>query len=101
MSADIQLICIIISFLYGLFIKVLNIFNNKLIKNNNKYLNIISNFIYVYIIVLLYVIIIYKINLGIFHVYFLIIMLFGYYLMSKYVKFIINVINKVLLKFKR
>ncbi len=95
MSVDIQIICIIVSFLYGIFIKICNLINSTLIKNNNKYINIISNVIYMYILVILYIILIYKINKGIFHIYFIIMILLGYILMSKYVKFIINKIKLI------
>ncbi len=101
MSVDIQLICIIVSFLYGMFISITNNINRLLLKNKNIYINIICNLIYTYIIVILYVIIIYKINKGIFHIYFIIVLILGYYLMSKYVKLINKSINKLLLKIKR
>ena len=100
MSVDIQIICIIVSFLYGIFIKICNLINSTLIKNNNKYINIIFNVIYMYILVILYIILIYKINKGIFHIYFIIMILLGYILMSKYVKFIINSI-KLIFKYRK
>ena len=101
MSVSIQLICITVSFLYGIFLKLSNTLNRLLLKKKNIYINIICNFIYTYFIVLLYVIIIYKINKGIFHLYFIIVLILGYYLMSKYVNFVYNQINKLLLKIKR
>ena len=101
MSVHIQLVCIVVSFLYGILLKLLNTINRLLLKKKNIYINIICNFIYTYFIVLLYVIIIYKINRGIFHIYFIVVLIIGYYLMSKYVNFVYNQINKLLLKIKR
>ena len=101
MSINIQIICMLVSFIYGFILKLLLIINKLLTKNNNKYINIISKIIYTYIIVILYIIIIYKINKGIFHIYFIILILLGYYLMSKYVKFINIIFNKILFKIKR
>ena len=100
MSVSIQLICMVISFIYGMLVNILLIINKYLTKNNNYYINIIYNLIYTYIIVLLYVIIIYKINKGVFHIYFHILILLGYLCMSKYVKFINKKINKILFKNK-
>ncbi len=101
MSIKIQIICMLVSFMYGFILKILLIINKLLTKNNNKYINIISKIIYTYIVVILYIIIIYKINKGIFHIYFIILILLGYYLMSKYVKFINIIFNKILFKIKR
>ena len=101
MSVNIQLICILISFVYGIILKVFNMIHNKIINNYNIYINIICNLIYTYIVVLLYIILIYKINRGIFHIYFIIILLLGYFLMSKYVKFFKHIVNNLLYKIKR
>jgi hypothetical protein len=101
MSIKIQIICMLVSFMYGFILKILLIINKLLTKNNNKYINIISKIIYTYIVVILYIIIIYKINKGIFHIYFIILILLGYYLMSKYVKFISKKINKIFIKKKK
>ena len=100
MRIDVQIICIAISFLYGIFIKLLNILNDLILKKYNIYINIICNLIYTYFIVLLYIIIIYKINKGIFHIYFLLVFLLGYYFMSRYVKFITKAIINFFYKLK-
>ena len=87
MNIKIQLICIVVSFLYGIFIKITNLLNSRLNNCKNILIKSIINVLYVYIIVLLYIIIIYKINNGIFHIYFFVVMSIGYLFVSKCVKF--------------
>ena len=101
MDINIQLICIIFSFIYGAFIRVIIFLNKLLIKNNNIIVNIISNILLVYLIVLLYILIIYKINKGIFHIYFLLLILLGYLFMSKNVKYLHFIKNKIKNKIKK
>ena len=86
MSVNLQIICIILSFIYGMFIYITNIINKKINGNKEVIINTLINIIYIYIMVLLYVIIIYKINKGIFHYYFFMVMLIGYIIMSNIVK---------------
>lgn len=83
MSVKLQILCIVASFIYGIFIKLCNLFN----KRNN----ILTDLFYVYDLVILYIIIIYKINLGIFHIYFIFFIIIGYVFMSKNVKFLIKI----------
>ena len=78
MNILIQLICMIISYAYGWFIRLFIIFNNRIFKTSKLLLIIINKVIYTFIIVISYVILIYKINMGIFHIYFLLLMLLGY-----------------------
>ena len=87
MDITIQLICIIASFIYGAFIKLLILFHMKKNSLNNIILKFIIDILFVFIIVILYIDIIYKINKGVFHLYFFVIMLTGYITMSKCVKF--------------
>ena len=90
MDIKIQIICIIVSFLYGILLYITNSINNKINKSKNIIIHMIIDILYTFIIVLLYIVIIYKINKGIFHIYFFLIMSISYYLMSKYVNFPIN-----------
>lgn len=77
MSVELQLLSVFISFIYGMFIKIFIILNNK-ISNN-----IIFKLLYTFIIVVGYIVIIYKINKGIFHIYLLFIMGLGYLMCDK------------------
>ena len=92
MDVKIQLLCILISFLYGIFINISFLFNKRI---NNKILNLTKDLLHVYIIVIIYTIIIYKINKGIFHIYFLIFILLGYNLSKKYVKLTNNLLKSI------
>ena len=83
MNVIIQIICMLVSFIYGILINLLIIFNQKIFKSNNLFINIFFKMLYSFIIVLLYVILIYKINKGVFHIYFLLLMLIGYLLSRK------------------
>ena len=80
MNIFIQIISLIISFLYGVFIYYFNVFNKKVINNKKLIYDIIFRIIYVYLLVLLYIVIMFKINKGIFHNYFLLLMLLGYFI---------------------
>jgi len=88
MDILIQLVCILLSFGYGMFIFIVLSFN-KLFKS------IIKDLLFVYILSLLYIVIIYKVNNGVFHIYFFIVMIFGYVLMYKNVKFILKRVNSL------
>ena len=82
MKIDIQIICFIISFLYGIFIEKIICYHDSL-----KLPYIPKIFIYIlysFLLVILYVDIIYFINGGIFHIYFGILMLVGYFISKKY-----------------
>ena len=83
MNVLIQILCISISFVYGFISFIGYKYNNKL--GNNYFIwQLIFNLFYSFISVLLYVIIIYKINGGIFHIYFIFSLIIGY-IMSNYI----------------
>lgn len=103
MDYKIQLLSFLASFIYGIFFCISNNLNKKLIKNEKIIFQYINTFLFIINITLLYIIIIYKINQGIFHIYFLITTLLGYI----FTLFQINNIKKFVklikknLKFKR
>lgn len=80
MSSWIQLVCLIFSFFYGMFISYFNDFHYNLIKNKIFLFKIVSSILYVYFISLLYVYILYRINYGIIHIYFVILLLLGFFI---------------------
>lgn len=79
MTSNIQLISLFISFLFGIIFYYLTIINFKIIDNLKKYLIHLITAIYVLDITIIYVIIIYKINKGYFHIYFIVMVLIGYF----------------------
>ena len=95
MDVSIQIICMLVSFLYGILIRILTNINIYINKINNKILHVIIDLLYVYIIVILYIIIIYKLNNGMFHIYFLLLILCGYILSKRYVNFTIAKLKSI------
>ena len=78
MSSYIQLLCLLLSFIYGY---VVNKFNNiflLLVKKMNIFFKFIIYLAYVVIFSLLYIFILFKINRGILHYYFVIFIVIGY-----------------------
>lgn len=87
MNSYLQLLTIIISFLYGIIFLLLTIFNKKIIYNLKSYIKYIISIIFVIDIVLVYIILLYKLNKGYFHIYFILSLFIGYiaaYLFYKY-----------------
>lgn len=85
MDVSIQLLCLLFSFSYGFFIRIILYFHGRLFKSDKLLTYLIANFLISFLIVILYIVIIYKINYGIFHIYFIALMGIGY-VVSKYVK---------------
>ena len=78
MNSYIQLGSLIISFIYGVLLYYFNRFNSKIIKNRNIVLRSIISLLYVFDISLLYVVILYNLNDGILHIYFVLCILLGH-----------------------
>lgn len=78
MDSYTQVFIIIISYLYGLIFYLLAKYNFWLIKNLKKIGQYLITGIFLIDIVILYIYIIYHINRGIFHIYFLLALFLGY-----------------------
>ena len=85
MDVGVQLICFTLSFGYGVLIRLLFDIHFRIINTKNILFKIILDSLFSFLIVLMYVILIYKINNGVFHFYFLLSIFFGLWL-SKSVK---------------
>lgn len=86
MSLKIQIISLLLSFIYGIiFSKLLNI-NYKIIYNDNIIVKIVGTFIYITFSSILYFIILLKINNGIVHIYLLLSILLGFIVQNKMCK---------------
>ncbi len=81
MNSYIQLMCLIVSFIYGIFIYIASKFNIKVIKNKNIIIKSIINILFIFNISLGYVVILYYLNSGILHIYFILLMILGYGIM--------------------
>lgn len=79
MTSSIQLLTFFISFIYGMLFYFFTIFNFKMIENLKKYIQHIITFIYVIDITIIYTIIIYNVNKGYFHIYFIFSVFIGYF----------------------
>lgn len=79
MNYKLQIISLLYSFGYGMFFNFGYKLNMSFYKKNKLY-NIVLDILYIVITSLLYVTILYKINKGIFHIYFIIMLLLGYFL---------------------
>ena len=89
MDYKIQLLSFLVSFLFGIFFCFTNYGNKKLIYNKKIIFQYIITFLYMINITLIYIVVLYKVNIGIFHIYFLIMVLLGYLFglwIMKYVK---------------
>lgn len=80
MSLKLQIISLIVSFLYGIFFSFTLKINYKIVYNNNKILKIIGTFLYIIANALLYFYLLLKINNGIVHIYLLLSLLIGFIL---------------------
>ena len=78
MNAHLQLLSLGASFLYGFIFYYLIKLNYKLIKNQKKFYQSLITILFMYNVVLLYIIIIFKLNNGIFHPYFFIMITLGF-----------------------
>ena len=77
MSIRLQLICFVVSFIYGIFINWFDRFNKRFLDNTNYFSKIIIYMLISFLIVIGYIDIFYFINKGIFHIYFIILLILG------------------------
>lgn len=82
-----------ISFIYGFCIYFGYKFTKELFVNN-LFNNLILNLFFSFNIVVFYIIVVYKINGGIFHLYFLLMIVIGYFMSN----IIVNVLKKVIFR---
>jgi len=78
MDYRIQLLSLAVSFVYGVFLTLLVEVNYRFISGKKKILQNFLTLLFIIDIVLLYLIMMYKINSGVVHVYFILLVIFGY-----------------------
>ena len=78
MLLNIQIYSLVFSFLYGIFIYLFLLFFYKFVFNNNIFVKVLFSMLFSLTISLIYFILLIKINNGILHVYFFLIILVGY-----------------------
>ncbi len=99
MTSKLQLLTFFVSFVYGVIFYFLTILNFKLLSCEKKWLQHLITVIYVLDIIIIYTIIIYKLNHGYFHIYFIIMVLIGFGI-GAFLKSKINV-NSIFKHFKK
>ncbi len=90
MDAKTQIIILLYSFFFGFIFYYLAKLNNWIIKNKKKLFRSIITILFMYNIVLIYIISIYKINNGKFHIYFLLMIILGYFIGYSFMKKMLN-----------
>ncbi len=99
MNLEIQVATLLFSFLYGSFFFIFLHFNSKFIYGSKKYFSIIITFMFVIFNVLLYFIILRKINNGILHNYCLLMLVIGYIVGASINNLLHKIIKKLYIKF--
>ncbi len=92
MDIRLQIYCFLISFIYGLIVGISSLWHFYLVRKK-RLIDYILTAMYVYIIVVLYLVIMYYVNRGIFHIYFSFFIILGVYLGRK-VKFLQKYVKK-------
>lgn len=97
MSLDIQVLTLLVSFLFGIFFSFELELNYKFIYNKNKFIKIFSSFLFIITNVLIYFILLKKVNYGIFHPYTIISIIIGVFA-EHYIHVLISKKLTILLK---
>ncbi len=79
MTANMQLLTFIFSFLYGIIASFLFKLNYKIVNNLKRVFNNILTIIFTLDVLIIYVILVYYLNNGYLHIYFIVILLLGIY----------------------
>lgn len=90
MTANIQLLTLTVSFLFGFIFYYLYKLNYIIIKGKKRFYQSLITILFMYNIVLLYIIIIFNINHGMFHIYFFILIALGFFTNLKLTKRMLN-----------
>lgn len=83
MNSYIQVISLLISFGYGIIFYILSRFNKYIVFNKNNFIKMLVTLVFVIDMVIIYLLIMYKINYGNIHPYFIIVLILGFVLSIK------------------
>lgn len=78
MNYKLQLLSFLVSFLFGIFFYFTSLLNYKIIKKHSVVLQYMITFAYILDISLLYILLMYKVNYGIIHIYFVGMLFLGF-----------------------
>lgn len=90
MDAKTQIIVLLFSYFYGFIFYDLALLNGYIIKFKKKIFRSVTTILFIYNVVLLYIILVFKINNGNFHIYFFIMMVLGFLCSVKVNKLLLN-----------
>ena len=90
MHAKVQIIVLTVSFIYGFIFYYLYRLNNKIITKEKYIYRSFTTILFMFNMILLYIIIIFQINNGIFHIYFFIMIVLGFISSIKLTKKMLN-----------
>lgn len=80
MNLKLQIISLVFSFFYGMLFSLLVNINYELLFKKRKRFRIIFTFSFIFVMALIYFFILNKLNNGIIHIYFLILIVVGFYI---------------------
>ena len=83
MNSYVQVISLLVSFIYGIVFYILSKFNKYIISKKNNIVKLLVTTVYVVDMVIIYIFIMYKINFGNIHPYFIISLILGFVLSIK------------------
>lgn len=81
MNSYVQVLSFVVSFIYGLVFYLLSYANKIMINNKNNVIKLLITLVFVIDMVILYIYIMYKINFGMIHPYFVAVVFIGYIVM--------------------
>lgn len=98
MNSYIQVLSLVISFIYGILFYLLTRFNYYILDKKHNILKFIVTLVFIVDIVIFYVYLMYKINNGYFHIYFVVMVILGFMLMNKCYDFCKDYVKKLIKK---
>ena len=95
MNSYVQVFSFLVSFIYGVLFYLFARFNRFMISNKNNAIKLIVTFVFVIDMVILYIYLMYKINFGIIHPYFVMVVVLGFFFMLKMYSKCKNCVKKI------
>lgn len=90
MTAKTQIIVLLFSCFYGLIFTFLYYLHNHIIKKKKRVFRSLATILFMYNIVLIYLILLFKLNNGQFHIYFFLMIIIGYLIGNKLLKILLS-----------
>ena len=101
MNSYVQVLSFVVSFINGLVFYLLSYANKVMISNKNNVVKLLITLVFVIDVVILYIYIMYKINYGMIHPYFVAVVFLGYVVMMFLYDKCVSLLKKLIKKIKR